>query len=56
MKRLPRKQIATKFKNGYSTFTLAVMYSHYFPRMNWTAKERAIIDIIRQYMREQDKR
>ena len=55
MKRIPRKKIAMKFKEGYGILTLAARYKDYFPGMGWAAREAAIIDIIRQYMQRQDK-
>jgi hypothetical protein len=60
-KRLPRKEIAMKFKDGMSIGDLAVQYKDFFPRsfphhsLNCAARENAIIEIIRQYMRRQDK-
>ena len=53
--KIPRKKIVMKFKEGYGIPVLAALYKDYFPGMNCSAREAAIVDIIRQYMQRQDK-
>jgi hypothetical protein len=52
-KRIPRKEIAMKFKAGASIEDLAWQYRGFFKVKYYTDRFGLITDIIRQHMRKQ---
>jgi hypothetical protein len=52
-KRIPRKEIAMKFKDGMSITALAIEYLPVLRNVEKVSAVEEIIEIVRQYMRKQ---
>jgi ethanolamine ammonia-lyase small subunit len=52
-KRIPRKQIVMKFKDGMSITALAIKYLPILGNVEKVSAAEEIIEIIREYMRKQ---